>query len=86
MAISQLRVDADDGIAVEDSHNGMAAALDAGLACVVTTSSYTHDEDFTGAALVVSSLGDPARAASRYWRTRTAYDPIPSSTCRTCRP
>lgn len=60
MAISQLRVDADDGIAVEDSHNGMAAALGAGLACVVTTSSYTHDEDFTGAALVVSSLGDPS--------------------------
>ena len=37
----------------------MLAALAAGLACVVTVSAYTADEDFTGAALVVSSLGDP---------------------------
>jgi len=59
MAISQLRVDAGDGIAVEDSHNGMAAALAADLTCVVTTSSYTQEEDFSGAALVVTSLGDP---------------------------
>ena len=27
--------------------------------CIVTTSSYTFDEDFTGAALVVPELGDP---------------------------
>ncbi len=44
---------------VEDSSNGLRAALGAGLACVVTVSTYTVDEDFTGAALVVSSLGDP---------------------------
>ena len=41
----------------------MVAALAAGLACVVTTSSYTRDEDFTGAALVVSSLGEPETSA-----------------------
>ena len=52
-------------IVVEDSRNGMVAALGAGLTCVVTTCSYTRDEDFTGAALVVSSLGEPeSRAAS----------------------
>jgi HAD superfamily hydrolase (TIGR01509 family) len=44
---------------IEDSRNGMLAALAAGLTCVVTVNGYTRDEDFTGAALVVSSLGDP---------------------------
>lgn len=59
LAIDRLGVDAADTVAVEDSANGMKAALGAGLACIVTVSSYTADEDFTGAALVVSSLGDP---------------------------
>ncbi len=49
----------DQVVVVEDSSNGLRAALGAGLACVVTVSTYTVDEDFTGAALVVSSLGDP---------------------------
>ncbi len=44
---------------VEDSRNGLLAAVGAGLSCVVTVSSYTGDEDFSEAALVVSSLGDP---------------------------
>ena len=44
---------------VEDSRNGMLAAVGADLTCVVTVSSYTGDEDFSEAALVVSSLGDP---------------------------
>lgn len=44
---------------VEDSANGLRAAVGAGLRCVVTVSTYTVDEDFTDASLVVSSLGDP---------------------------
>jgi HAD superfamily hydrolase (TIGR01509 family) len=59
LAVSQLRVPEGDGIAVEDSHNGLVAALGAELSCVVTTSSYTRDEDFAGASLVVTTLGDP---------------------------
>lgn len=59
LALSGLDTPAELSIVVEDSRNGMRAALDADLTCVVTTSSYTRDEDFTGAALVVSSLGDP---------------------------
>ncbi len=46
-------------VVVEDSRNGLLAALDAGLGCLVTTSAYTGGEDFTGASLVVSTLGDP---------------------------
>jgi HAD superfamily hydrolase (TIGR01509 family) len=58
LAVQTLGIEPRDAVAVEDSRNGMLAALAAGLSCLVTTSSYTHDEDFGGAALVVSSLGD----------------------------
>ncbi|MCP2030218.1 HAD superfamily hydrolase (TIGR01509 family) [Okibacterium sp. HSC-33S16] len=64
LALSELGASSTDTIVVEDSANGMRAAVDAGLATVVTVSAYTENEDFTGAALVVSSLGDrdePAR-------------------------
>jgi len=48
-------------IVVEDSRNGLLAAVRAGLRCVVTISSYTGDEDMSEATLVVSDLGDPGR-------------------------
>ncbi|WP_329139346.1 HAD-IA family hydrolase [Streptomyces sp. NBC_01476] len=58
-AVHQLGADAADVMVIEDSRNGMLAALAAGLSCLVTTSAYTGDEDFTGAALVVNTLGEP---------------------------
>jgi HAD superfamily hydrolase (TIGR01509 family) len=59
-ALAELGVDPGDTLVIEDSANGLQAALAAGLATVVTVSSYTADEDFDGAALVVTALGDPA--------------------------
>jgi len=59
LALRGLGVDAADAVVIEDSANGLRAALAAGLTTVVTVSSYTAEEDFTGAALVVTSLGDP---------------------------
>jgi HAD superfamily hydrolase (TIGR01509 family) len=58
-ALTRLGLAVTAAVVIEDSSNGMRAALDAGLSCVITTSGYTRDEDFTGASLVVSSLGDP---------------------------
>ncbi|MEU0955955.1 HAD-IA family hydrolase [Streptomyces niveus] len=58
-AVRRLGLDPADVVVIEDSRNGLLAALGAGLACAVTTSAYTGDEDFTGASLVVDSLGDP---------------------------
>ena len=58
LALRELRVGPQDVVVVEDSANGLRAALGAGLRTIVTVSSYTADEDFTGASLVVSSLGD----------------------------
>lgn len=59
-AVARLAADPASVMVIEDSRNGLLSALAAGLRCAVTTSAYTGEEDFTGASLVVSSLGDPA--------------------------
>jgi HAD superfamily hydrolase (TIGR01509 family) len=59
LALETLHLDAPDVLVIEDSRNGFEAASAAGLRCVITVNGYTEHEDFTGAALVVSSLGDP---------------------------
>ncbi|HWB22357.1 MAG TPA: HAD-IA family hydrolase, partial [Gaiellaceae bacterium] len=59
LALEQLGIDSSRAVAIEDSRNGLLAATGAELACVVTVSSYTGEEDFSEAALVVSDLGDP---------------------------
>jgi HAD superfamily hydrolase (TIGR01509 family) len=60
LALERLAIGAHEAIVVEDSRNGLLAAVGAGLTTVVTVNGYTQDEDFSGAALVVSSLGDPS--------------------------
>ena len=59
LAIERLQSDPREAIVIEDSRNGLLAATGAGLACLVTVSSYTANEDLSEAALVVSSLGEP---------------------------
>lgn len=46
-------------LALEDSANGLRAALAAGIPTLVTISDYTRGEDFGGAAVVVDHLGEP---------------------------
>jgi HAD superfamily hydrolase (TIGR01509 family) len=48
-----------DCVAVEDTRNGLLAAAGAGMPCVITPTDLTRDQDFTGAAFVVTCLGDP---------------------------
>jgi HAD superfamily hydrolase (TIGR01509 family) len=59
--LARERLDLPPGqlLVVEDSRNGLDAATAAGLSCLVTVNGYTQDEDFSEAALVVTSLGDP---------------------------
>jgi HAD superfamily hydrolase (TIGR01509 family) len=45
-------------VVIEDSRNGLLAAKGAGFPCLITTSTYTIDEDFAEADKVVSELGD----------------------------
>jgi HAD superfamily hydrolase (TIGR01509 family) len=59
LARRKLGLPAAGCIVVEDSRNGLLAAIGAGFPCFVTTSTYTADEDFTGAVGVVPELGDP---------------------------
>jgi HAD superfamily hydrolase (TIGR01509 family) len=63
LALEQLGISPEDAIVVEDSRNGLLAAVGAGLRCVVTLSGYTADEDMSEAVLVVTSLGDPGDPA-----------------------
>ena len=58
LARDQLGLDPARCVVIEDSNNGLRAAIGAGMHCIVTISSYTGGEDFTGAELVVPELGD----------------------------
>jgi HAD superfamily hydrolase (TIGR01509 family) len=59
LAAKELGVSPPECVVVEDSSNGVEAAAGAGMQCVVTVSGYTKEEDFSQAAIVLSSLGDP---------------------------
>jgi HAD superfamily hydrolase (TIGR01509 family) len=58
-ALQELGLPAALCLAIEDSPKGLRAALAAGVAAIVTVSSYTEGEDFTGATAVLSGLGEP---------------------------
>ena len=58
LALSTLGLPADRCVAFEDSQNGLRAAKAAGLFTVVTPSQWTMGDDFGGANLELSYLGD----------------------------
>lgn len=64
-ALEKMGLDAADCLAFEDSQNGLAASLGAGLKTLVTVNDYTVDHDFSGAAAVLSDLGDPGAPCRR---------------------
>jgi HAD superfamily hydrolase (TIGR01509 family) len=59
LSIDRLKLDPGRCLVIEDSHNGLLAAVGAGIACAITTSAYTVTEDFRRAAAVYPELGDP---------------------------
>ena len=64
-----------DCLVVEDSRNGLLAATAAGMKCLVTVNGLTEREDFSEAALVVSSLGDPGGESARILANRSPARP-----------
>jgi HAD superfamily hydrolase (TIGR01509 family) len=53
-------------LVIEDSERGLAAAISAGLACLVVLSPWTRDGDFAAASRVLSSITDlPAEVRRR---------------------
>ncbi len=59
-ALEQLNLAADVCVAVEDSINGIKSSLGANLKTVITVNSYTENNDFSGASLVISDMGEEA--------------------------
>lgn len=57
-ALQTLGLSAAECVAFEGSNNGLSASLGAGILTIVTVNDYTQHEDFTGAWLVLSDLGD----------------------------
>lgn len=58
LALKTLDLPASECMVIEDSRNGLLAAAGAGIPTLITTSTYTKEEDFTGAVKVVPELGD----------------------------
>ncbi|MHB1092145.1 HAD family hydrolase [Thiobacillus sp.] len=58
-ALEKMGLQPAECLAFEDSENGLRASLGAGLKTLVTVNGYTQDHDFTGAAVVLSDLGEP---------------------------
>lgn len=57
--LARLRLDPADAVAVEDSANGVQAAIAAGLRCVAVVNGYTRDHDLSGAVVVLDDLARP---------------------------
>ncbi|MDP3037023.1 MAG: HAD-IA family hydrolase [Rhodocyclaceae bacterium] len=63
--LGELDLSGDDCLAIEDSKNGVRAACAAGIPVLVTESSWTRRDDFTGAVAVLPDLGAVDLAALR---------------------
>lgn len=59
LALRTLGIEANQCVVIEDNRNGLLAAKGAGMHCLVTTSAYSKEEDFSEADKVVDELGDP---------------------------
>lgn len=57
VAAQRLGVDPSCCLVIEDSTIGLAAALGAGMRCLVTYTASTRSQDFKGAECVVENLG-----------------------------
>ena len=58
-ALAKMNLAANNCIAIEDSFNGIQASSGAKVPTVITVNEYTKNDDFTGALLVLSELGEP---------------------------
>lgn len=64
-AMEKMGVSPADCLAFEDSENGLRSSRGARLKTLITVNDYTLDHDFTGAAVVLTDLGEPGAANQR---------------------
>ena len=62
LVLADLGLKGAECLCIEDSRNGLLAALAAGMPTLVTPSLYSAGEDFTGATQIVEHLPDPLLA------------------------
>ncbi len=60
-ALEKLNLKPSSCLAFEDSENGIKSSLGANLKTIITINDYTRTHDFSGAALVISDMGEPDR-------------------------
>ncbi len=72
LSSSRLNVASGNCVVVEDTRNGLLSAKGAGMACVITPSYYSGEENFDEADLVVSGLGDPDGEVVHLIKSRVA--------------
>lgn len=70
--LQRMGLGGDDCLAIEDSANGLQAALAAGLPTVITPNSFTAKHHFEGALRVVPDLGDTTVADLRIWHSQAS--------------
>lgn len=75
LATEKLNLNPADCVVVEDSRNGLLAAVAAGMTCMITFNQLTQNEDFSEAAIVLSSLGDPDGELTEVVQNRTEAKP-----------
>jgi HAD superfamily hydrolase (TIGR01509 family) len=56
--LGELRLSPGQCLAFEDSELGLRSSLAAGIKTIVTVNSFTAEQDFTGATLVIDNLGE----------------------------
>ncbi len=69
--LQRLQLPARACLALEDSANGLQAALAAGLATIITPNTFTAHHDFKGALRVLDSLRDVNVAHLHAWHAET---------------
>ena len=57
-ALKKFNAQPEEALVIEDSARGLAAALAAGLKCVIIRNSFTAADDFSGASHVIDSIRD----------------------------
>jgi beta-phosphoglucomutase-like phosphatase (HAD superfamily) len=75
LALDRLGIPPASALVIEDSRNGLLAAVGAGLRCLVTVNGYTAAENAGEAVLVVSGLGDPDGETTTVIANRSAAKP-----------
>lgn len=72
--LEQLGLSAKHCIAIEDSENGLQAALAANLPTLITINGYTHQQNFTHALAIFSDLGEPFKPFTDFTENKIEWD------------